>query len=132
MRAYERRLPASRCSSLLFDFRRRLGLDRRAGFQGKAPDAAFRLAQRAATNARALREDDDTIAALKDRARGVHRSRVAGAAVDREGAQRVEDPCLPALLEQLPVAAERHGGHRAKFEQALKRTAARDDERVCA
>ena len=66
-------------------------------------DAALGLAERSAADARALREEDDAVAAFEDRAGGVHRGAVAGAAIDREGAERVEDPCLPALLEQLAL-----------------------------
>ena len=58
-------------------------------------------AQRAGANARALGEDDHAVAALEDGARGDHHLGVRGAAVDRERAERVEDPCLPAAVEQL-------------------------------
>ena len=61
----------------------------------------------------------------EDRARGVHRGAVAGAAVDGEGAERVEDPGLPALLEQLALGhvvdgpAHEHADHERVEEAAV-------------
>src|SRR3712207_7553870 len=48
-----------------------------------------------------LFRSQDGVAALQDLARGGHRVGVAGAAVDRERAQRVEEPGDEPLAEQL-------------------------------
>jgi hypothetical protein len=77
--------------------------DRRAGFEREATDPAARRSQRPGAYAGALREDHDAIAAAQDYASGRHRLRVAGAAVDRKGAECAEHPCLPALGEQLAL-----------------------------
>ena len=68
------------------------GIDGRAGLERQAPDAALRPPQRPGPRARALGEDQHAVAALEDRARGGHRLLVGGAAIDRVGAQRGEQP----------------------------------------
>ena len=82
------------------------GHDRHAGLEREAPDAALGLAERARADPGALGEDDDDVAALQDLAGRGHRVLVGVAAVDREGAERVEDPRLPALAEQLLLGDE--------------------------
>ena len=74
------------------------------GFEREAPDPAARLAQRLrGAYARALGEHHHAVAAREDRPGGGHRVAVARAAVDGEGAERVQEPGLPALLEQLAL-----------------------------
>jgi hypothetical protein len=99
--------------------------DARAGFQRQAPDAAPRGAERAAAHAGALGEDHDAVPAREDRPRGRHRLGVAGAAVDGEGAERVQQPRLPAPREQLALgdvvdgAARQRADHEGVEEAAV-------------
>ena len=68
------------------------GHDGRAGLEREAADAALGAAERAGADARALGEDQDAVAAREDRLGGREHVLVAGAALDREGAERVEEP----------------------------------------
>ena len=97
------------------------GDDRRAGLERQAPDPAPRAAERAGPDARALREHQDDVAALEDRARRGHRLLVGRAAVDREGAERAQQPRDDRVEEEqllLRDEVDRPPGHD------------RDDERV--
>src|SRR5204863_1525812 len=60
----------------------RHGYHRRAGLERQAADAALGTPERAGPRARALREDEDAVAARQDRLGGVHRLLVAALAVD--------------------------------------------------
>src|SRR5207245_723324 len=77
--------------------------DGHSGFEREATYAAARTAERAGTHAGALGKDDHAVAALEDLASGVHRAGVAGSAVDGEGSECAQDPCLPAALEELAL-----------------------------
>jgi hypothetical protein len=65
-------------------------------------------AERAGADAGALGEDHHHVAAREDLLRGLHRLGVGLGAADRESAQRVEDPALPAPVEQLALGHEVH------------------------
>ena len=69
--------------------------DRRAGLEREPADAALGRAERAGPDPRALGEDQHDVPAREDRLGGLDHVAVAGAAVDRERAERVEDPRLP-------------------------------------
>ena len=77
-----------------------------AALEGQAADAALRLRQRARADARALGEDHDGLAALQQRERRGHRLLVRGAALDREGAEAVQEPAEDRVLEQLALGDE--------------------------
>src|SRR3954447_15643339 len=77
-----------------------------AGLEREAADAALGPAQPAVTDARALGKDHERAATLQDAAAGGHRLLVGLAAFDRERAQAIEDPALPALVEQLLLRHE--------------------------
>src|SRR4051812_39059775 len=62
--------------------------------------------QRAGAGAGALGEDDDDVAALEDLSRQAHGVLVTGPAVDREGAEAVQEPRLPAVAEELLLGHE--------------------------
>ena len=83
--------------------------DGSAGLEREPSDAALRPAEPAGSHPRALGEDHDAVAALQDRPRGAHHLFVRGAAVDREGAEGVEEPRLPAAREQLLLGHVVHG-----------------------
>ena len=99
------------------------GDDGRAGLEREAADAAARAAERAGADARALGEDQDAVAAREDRLGGLEHRAVGVAAVDRERAERVEDPGLPALLEELPLGdvVHRPPGDRRDHERVQER-----------
>ena len=65
------------------------------------PTPRLARAGRAGPHARALGEDQHAVAAREDRLGGVDHVLVGVAAVDREGAERVEQPRLQAVAEQL-------------------------------
>ena len=77
--------------------------DRRAGLQREAADAALGAPERARPGAGALGEDQDAVAALEDRPRGLEHVRVAGAAAHREGAERADEPRDEPVLEDLAL-----------------------------
>ena len=72
----------------------------------RRPTPRFGLAEWARPHARALGKDADRPALLEDDPRRLHRRLVGLAAPDREGAERQEDPRLPALVEQLDLGDE--------------------------
>ena len=96
------------------------GDDGGAGLEREPADTALRTAERTRADAGALGKDHDGAAAIQDRAGGVHHLLVRLAAPDRECAERVQQPTLPALLEQLALGDEVHGPAQADP----------DDERV--
>ena len=77
--------------------------DRRAGLQREAADTALGAPERARPGAGALGEDQDAVAALEDRPRGLEHVRVAGAAAHREGAERADEPRDEPVLEDLAL-----------------------------
>ena len=94
--------------------------DRRAGLERQAPDAPPGPAERAGTRARALGEHQHDLASVEDRLGRLDRLLIAGAPVDRERAQRVQQPAQdPAVAEQLLLGHVVHGppGHRADHER---------------
>ena len=101
------------------------GHDGGAGLQRQAPDAALGRAERAGPGAGALGEDHDDVAALEDPPRGVHRVAVAVAAIDREGAERAEQPGREAVVEELGLRdvvdrpAQHHADHPRVHERAV-------------
>src|SRR5665213_608148 len=74
-----------------------------AGLERQATHPAVRIAKRSGTRAGALGEDHDAVTPLENRAGGIQRVSIAGAAVDRKRAETVQQPCLPALFEQLAL-----------------------------
>ena len=66
------------------------------------PTPRLRAAERAGPDARALGEDQDGVAAREDRLRGLEHVLVALAAVDREGAERVEEPAVKPAAGTAP------------------------------
>ena len=87
--------------------------DRRAGLEREAADAPLGVAERSAPDARALREDEDRLAARDELAGGLHRLLVGLAAANRKGAERVEEPAHPAALEELALRDEVDGAPEA-------------------
>ncbi len=71
--------------------------------QSKPPHPSMRMAEWTGTHTGPLREDHDTVASLENRASGSHRLLVAVATIDRKGPKAVEQPSLPATLEQLAL-----------------------------
>ena len=111
--------------------------DRSAGLERQPPHPSLGLPQRAGPDPSALREDQDDVPALQDGPGGGHRFLVAGAAVDRERAEGVEDPALEAVSEQLLLGhvvhrPAGHGGDHERIQEAAvvgghdHRAAARD------
>ena len=97
--------------------------DRDAGLQSEPADATLGLAERAGSHARALGEDEDDVAAGEDRLGGIDHVGVAGPPVDRERAQRVEDPRLPGTAEELLLGhvvhrSARHAGDHERIQEA--------------
>src|SRR5436190_15498818 len=81
--------------------------DRHAGLEREPSDAALGPAELVgAADAGALGEDDYDIAATCDRLGRLHRLLVGLAAADGERAEGVEEPALPAPLEQLALGYE--------------------------
>src|SRR5918995_1126840 len=79
------------------------GQDRGAGLEREPSEATLRPRQRTASMAGPLGEDADGSPALQDLAGGGQRLRVRLSAPDGVGAEAVEDPALPALLEELDL-----------------------------
>src|SRR3954452_15029659 len=77
-----------------------------AGLEREPGDPALGPAQPAVTDASPLRKDHERAATLQDAAAGGHRLLVGLAALDRERTQAIEDPALPALVEQLLLRHE--------------------------
>src|SRR5439155_15478187 len=77
------------------------GDDRRAGLECQPADTALRLAERSRPNAGTLGEDPDGAAAFQDQPGRLHRLLIRLPAANRKGTQREQDPCLPALVEEL-------------------------------
>ena len=75
-------------------------------WSARRPTPRLGRAERAGADAGALGEDHDGLAALEQRAGGVHRLLVGRAALDREGAEAVEDPAEQRVLEQLLLGHE--------------------------
>ena len=110
----------------------RHGYHRRAGLERQAADAALGTPERAGPRARALREDEDAVAARQDRLGGVHRLLVAALAVDRVGAQGGQQPGDRPVDERLLLGHEvdRPAGHDRDDEGVQERAVVgRDDER---
>ena len=112
--------------------------DRRPGRRARrsrapgGPTPRLGRAERAGPRARALGEDEDAVAAREDRLGGVHRLLVAAAAVDREGAERGQQPGDRPVDEQLLLGHEvdRPAGHDRDDEGVQERAVVgRDDER---
>src|SRR3954454_9004786 len=81
----------------------------------------------------ALGKYDQRSAALQDAARGRHRLLVGLAALDREGAEPVEQPALPALVEELLLRHEVDGAaNEAADEEGVEKAAVvgREDDRT--
>src|SRR6185503_16319262 len=83
--------------------------DWRSGLEREPADAALRLAEGSAPDARALGEDHDRLTALDEDAGRLHRLLVGLAAANRERAEGIEEPTHPALLEQLALGDEVDG-----------------------
>src|SRR5204862_2701205 len=80
--------------------------DGRAGFEREPADAALRATEAAPAVTRALGEDHEHTAALEHCARCRHRLFVRLTALDRERAETIQKPALPALLEELLLRDE--------------------------
>jgi len=93
--------------------------DRRTGLQRETADAAPGLAQRTGPHPGALGEDEYDVPAGEDLTGRLHHRLVAGTAVDREGAEGVEHPALPAPLKELLLGHVVHGpvGHAGDHER---------------
>src|ERR1019366_1050189 len=109
--------PDSAADSLGADHRH--GHHRGAGLQGDPAHTPLGLAERARADPRALDEDQHDPPARQNRLGGLDRLLVAGAALDREGAERAEDPGQPAEAEQLGLGhvVHRAPGHRGDHER---------------
>ena len=106
--------------------------DGHAGLERQAADAALGAPERAWSRARALREDEDAVAAGEDRLGGVHRLLVAALAIDRVGAQGGQQPGGRPVDERLLLGHEvdRPAGHDRDDEGVQERpVVGRDDER---
>ena len=77
--------------------------DRRAGLQREPADPAAGRAERARTGPRALREDQDDVSAREDRLGGDDRLGVRRAALDRERAERGQQPRAQAADRRSPA-----------------------------
>ena len=82
---------------------------RHAGLKRQPADAALGLAERALPDARALGEDEHHLAALEQQTGSLHRLLVGLATPHGEGAERVQNPGLPARLEELLLGHEVRG-----------------------
>jgi hypothetical protein len=82
------------------------------------------MGERTTTYAGPLREDHDTVAARENRASGGHRLFVTATAIDRKSSKAVEQPGLPATLEQLTLGhvVDRPPRQRADHERIEKAT----------
>src|SRR5262249_16713116 len=105
------------------------------GLERQAAESPLRPPERPGPVTGALREDADRALALEHLARGDEGVLVGLAAPDRIGAEAVQDPALPALLEELdlgdvvqgPAPGERRADHEGVEEAAVIR---RDDQRA--
>ena len=107
----------------------------RAGLEREPAEAALRPGQRSGPVPGALGEDADRAAALEDLAGGDQGLLVGLAAAHRVGAEPVEDPALPALLEELDLgdvvegpAPRQRGADHERVEEAA--VVGRDDQRA--
>ena len=104
--------------------------DWRGGLEREPADAAPRLAERPGADARALGKDQNDVAPGQDRLGGVDHVGVTRTPVDREGAERVEDPRLPPACEQLLLGhvVHRPAGHRRDHEGVEEAPVVRGDD----
>ena len=77
--------------------------DGNPSLQSKPSNPAVGMSERPRAYAGPLREDHDTVTTLENRASGGHRLFVPVSTIDGKGPQAVEQPSLPAMLEQLAL-----------------------------